>query len=817
MTGGQDQSSQRNGLGVDLRDQLNQRSTRSREDDATPPPTPQINPQLTAVPLTPDQLHAIGRAFAEASRGIREQSTTRVPRQDPPPPRRPNNQQSTRRAVSQPVHSVHSRLGPGVERRSARERLGRREPLRAPVETHGRQSARERNRTGKGRTAARRVEQPTRDHDQPAESEVGESAESTGNHTQERVEMANLAQEVRNLKEQVEGRAKAPGRALLTSLPFSSEIMAFKIPGDFKFPEQATFDGSGDPREHLLSYQAKMQVLGVRDPVMCRAFLPTLKGAAQRWLVGQPPGSIHSFEELADRFMSHYAANIKPQKDLTHLGDIHQDEGESLKVYLARWQKEIQSIEEVEDQTALTFFIESLRSGQLYRDLRDNRPATYADAIQMANKRANTEQAIKHKRQREVGGSAGGKRTKAETRERPPDVARRPEARRPYDRPVVHTYRPAPERPVHEVQAVAPPPPPPIDDRAAGEDTGKTPKYCRYHKSYTHSTEECYYLKKIMEGIIQQGTPPPNQWKRRSTGRGDEGPSADAENSRGKQPVSEEDEAQWRQKPVINMIVGGPKGGDSANTQKAWARQLYVGTVYGREENSKKTCREPIVFTDKDLPAGETPHRDALVIAMDINGVVVRRILVDTGSSVNVLYLETFTKMGLTREQLRPVNTPLAGFTGDSVEAEGSITLPVEIGSYPDVQKLSMKFIVVDLACSHNAILGRLGLEDLGALISIEHLCLKFRTPNGIGTVRCDRKVARDCYLQACRGMGKRGMQVHEITERPPKRAAIPRPEPPVELEEVEIDPAQPSRRVRIGVGLPEKLKGEIVRVLQEH
>ncbi|XP_019181978.1 PREDICTED: uncharacterized protein LOC109177132 [Ipomoea nil] len=265
------------------------------------------------------------------------------------------------------------------------------------------------------------------------------------------------------------------------------------------------------------------------------------------------------------------------------------------------------------------------------------------------------------------------------------------------------------------------------------------------------------------------------------------------------------------------MIVDGPEGGDSANTRKAWARQLYVGTVYGREEGSKKACREPITFTDKDLPTGETPHRDALVIAMDVNGVVVRRILVDTGSSVNVLYFETFTKMGLTREQLNLVKTPLAGFTGDSVEAEGSITLPVEIGSYPDVQKLSMKFIVVNLAYSHNAILGRPGLEDLGALISIEHLCLKFRTPSGIGTVRCDRRVARDCYLQACRGMGKREMQVHEITERPPKKVMIPRPEPAVELEEVEIDPDQPDRRVRIGVGLPEEVREEIIKVLREH
>ncbi|XP_019150219.1 PREDICTED: uncharacterized protein LOC109147035 [Ipomoea nil] len=163
---------------------------------------------------------------------------------------------------------------------------------------------------------------------------------------------------------------------------------------------------------------------------------------------------------------------------------------------------------------------------------------------------------------------------------------------------------------------------------------------------------------------------------------------------------------------------------------------------------------------------------------MDINGVVVRRILVDTGSSVNVLYLETFIKMGMTWEQLSPVKTPLTGFTGDSVEAEGSITLPVEIGSCLDVQRLSMKFIVVNLAC----------------------------------TVRCDRKVARDCYLQACKGMSKREIQVHEIAERPPKRTIIPRPEPAVELEEVEIDSTQPDRRVRIGVGLPEEVKEEIIK-----
>ncbi|XP_019188934.1 PREDICTED: uncharacterized protein LOC109183296 [Ipomoea nil] len=645
MSEGRDQANNRNnGVETDMRDQLNQRNAQSRENETAPP----VNQQLPQVPLTPEQLHAIGRAFAEARREVREQSVSRPPRHDPQPSQRPEDRRENRRAESQPVQSVHSRLGPNAGRQSARKRLGRREPSCAPAGPQDREAGRERAHTRRTRTRARHTEQHVRNNGQPAESEVGESTESTGNHIHDRGQVAHLVQEVRNLKEQVEGRTKSPGRTLLTALPFSTEIITFKMPGDFKFREQATFDGSSDPREHLLSYQAKMQVLGVRDPIMCRAFLPTLKGSAQRWLVAQPPGSIHNFEELADRFMSHYAANIKQQKDLTHLGDVHQEEGESLKTYLARWQKEIQSIEEVKDQTALTFFIESLRSGQLYRDLRDNRPATYAEAIHMASKRANTEQAMKHKRQREVGGSASGKRTRAEIKERRLEATRRPEVRRPYNRPVVHPYRPALERPVHEIQAVAPPPPPPIDDHTVNDEAGKTSKYCHYHKSYTHSTEECFYLKNIMEGIIQQGTPPPNQWRRRSATREDRDPTATAESGRGKQPALEEDEAQWRQKPVINMIVGGPEGGDSANTRKAWARQLYVGTVYGREEGSKKACRELITFTDKYLPTGETPHQDALVIAMDVNGVVVQRILVDTGSSVNVLYFETFTKMGLT-------------------------------------------------------------------------------------------------------------------------------------------------------------------------
>lgn len=140
-------------------------------------------------------------------------------------------------------------------------------------------------------------------------------------------------------------------------------------------------------------------------------------------------------------------------------------------------------------------------------------------------------------------------------------------------------------------------------------------------------------------------------------------------------------------------------------------------------ERSKK---EHVFFINDDLPRGPTPHRDAIVISMDIGGTVVRQVLMDTGISVNVLYVDTFRKLGLKKEMLRPINTPLSGFVMDSVQAKGAVTLLVEVGKYPQLMKLDLDFVVVNLNCTHNIVMGRPVLEDLGVVISLEHLTMKF-------------------------------------------------------------------------------------------
>ncbi|VFQ66993.1 unnamed protein product [Cuscuta campestris] len=252
---------------------------------------------------------------------------------------------------------------------------------------------------------------------------------------------------------------------------------------------------------------------------------------------------------------------------------------------------------------------------------------------------------------------------------------------------------------------------------------------------------------------------------------------------------------QREQKPApdkehIGMIFGGPEGGDSGAQRKNWVRSIYVGEVSAEPARRKHTRREPIVFTDRDLPPTGEDHNDPLVITMDINGVDVARVLIDTGSSVNILYLKTFQKLRLFRTQLEPLKTPLSGFTGDTVEAEGSIVLPVELGSGKKTVWKRMRFIVVDIKCVHNAILGRPGINKVWA------------------------RNARECYSRAVKKMTK---GVNVISQEITKGETREKPEPEAETVEIELHPGDPSRMVRIGANLPEDLKAEITRVLQEY
>ncbi|VFQ74564.1 unnamed protein product [Cuscuta campestris] len=309
--------------------------------------------------------------------------------------------------------------------------------------------------------------------------------------------------------------------------------------------------------------------------------------------------------------------------------------------------------------------------------------------------------------------------------------------------------------PVHAVQSLPAPP-----HRRESYGVQDAPKYCEYHRNSTHNTSECVTLKKEMDQLIARG-PPPRSERPSSSNRTWSRPAAPtAAITAGEGQEDErrhlgrdcddldEEERQGRRHLGCRFIMGGNTGGDSVSSRKKWKNIVHLAEVQ-RPPLPKRKKKEPLIFTDEDYPPVLSPHKDALVIKVEINNVVVHRTLVDTGSSVNVMYSNTFKELGLSRSNLKPIHTPLSGFTGDTIEAEGTITVKSGVGDDTHRLWIDMEFMVVQLDCAQHLILGRPGMEDLECVISPVHLCLKFNTPTGVGVAKGNQSLSRSCYVRA--------------------------------------------------------------------
>ncbi|XP_019160717.1 PREDICTED: uncharacterized protein LOC109157271 [Ipomoea nil] len=584
------------------------------------------------------------------------------------------------------------------------------------------------------------------------------------------------------LQRKIDERDGSPEPQDVLASPFADTIMAEPLPRDFRFPTIKAYSGTTDPRAHLTRYRAAMMITEATDAILCRGFFATLDGQAHDWFGSLPAGSISTFADLTRQFLSHFATSIQRKKQIADLCDLKQGSSESLAEYLSKWKKEAMGVADFDGKSAIVIFRNNLRSGAFHQDLIRYPPRTYNDLMDKAARYADAEAAEKRKKEQEEG---RGRKDKAPQEER--------KAPRPHRREYAEGPRLNPTRyltpltqPVGTILTHA-------EDQGIVvfpkeecmkiSARGDPNNYCRFYRQKGHDTDECILLKRQIEELIQmgylgqfikrpgqaqgqaQGQKPGNVWRK----GGGQAPSTSAPRKRDHHDHSSEEEekttedSQPPKKRAIYVIFGGPEGGDSPAERKRWARSLYVGEVT-RTPHEKRPKREPIMFTDADLPDGPLPHRDALVVKLDINNVVVHRVLVDTGSSVNVMYYDTFTLLGLSRGELEQVRTPLSGFTGDSIETEGSITLKAEIGTPPHTRRWEVEFVVVKINCAHNIILGRPALEDLRCVISMEHLCLKFSTSTGVGVARGDQKVSRSCYLKACRQICQKDRQVHTMT-----------------------------------------------------
>ena len=141
---------------------------------------------------------------------------------------------------------------------------------------------------------------------------------------------------------------------------------------------------------------------------------------------------------------------------------------------------------------------------------------------------------------------------------------------------------------------------------------------------------------------------------------------------------------------------------------------------------------DPIAFDDEDLEGTIQPHDDALVIAAQISGFLVKRVMIDQGSRVDVMYLNLFKGLELKNQDLAKYDSPLVSFDERVVIPQGQISLPVSM----EGKEVTMTFIVVNSFSPYTAILGRPWIHTMGAIPLTLHMKVKFCMERGIATVR---------------------------------------------------------------------------------
>ncbi|KAL2226657.1 UNVERIFIED_CONTAM: hypothetical protein Sindi_2024400, partial [Sesamum indicum] len=141
-------------------------------------------------------------------------------------------------------------------------------------------------------------------------------------------------------------------------------------------------------------------------------------------------------------------------------------------------------------------------------------------------------------------------------------------------------------------------------------------------------------------------------------------------------------------KGVIYTIAWGSSSGDSSRTRKRCAKTMCSSR--GREFFLKVEEEEAISFDSSDRSKESGDMNDPMIVKLDIANFTIQKVLIDSGSSADIIFKNVVDKMGLENARLEPVKTPLVGFEGSEVASLGTIELPVSMGEAPRRKMLMM-------------------------------------------------------------------------------------------------------------------------------
>ncbi|KAI3758462.1 hypothetical protein L6452_06025 [Arctium lappa] len=289
-------------------------------------------------------------------------------------------------------------------------------------------------------------------------------------------------------------------------------------------------------------------------------------------------------------------------------------------------------------------------------------------------------------------------------------------------------------------------------------------KWCDFHNDFGHITDDCIALKKELSWLNSKGY------------------LQELMENKDARPTSPE------HAKVINCIT---EGSDICGTTYSAAKRHASRGPDDRPIPKEARLKEdaeleamPLTFDQADLDDVHQKHHDGLIIQLSIGNCLTKRILVDGGSSANIIFFDAVKAMGIDKSEITRRSTTLVGFNGGATNTMGEITLPV----YAKGINRQTKFNVVDCSSTYNVILGRPWIHDMKVVPSTYHQTLKFPTQWGVQEIKGERK-----------------------------NQDVPGTDDDYRLEAVVLNQDKPDQMVYIGSTLDPSFKKQLISFLQDH
>ncbi|KAL4296072.1 hypothetical protein GQ457_12G016210 [Hibiscus cannabinus] len=142
-------------------------------------------------------------------------------------------------------------------------------------------------------------------------------------------------------------------------------------------------------------------------------------------------------------------------------------------------------------------------------------------------------------------------------------------------------------------------------------------------------------------------------------------------------------------------------------------------------------------FSDEEIPAGGKGSHKALHITTRCKGYMLLGVLVDNGSTLNVLPLATLKKLPIDNTHMKPYQNTVRAFDGTQHEVIGKIEVPLMIRP----SEYEVDFVVMDIKPTYSCLLGRPWIHAAGAVPSTLHQKLKFVIDGKLVTIKAEEDI----------------------------------------------------------------------------